>query len=67
MDVSPVPMEVAAVTSFFFVSSSRRGMSRQYAAVKAPEVITRRSSILVFMMVFKFRDKNSLFRKQSRI
>src|SRR6266436_2314013 len=51
MEVSPVPMDVAAVTSFFFVSSSSRGMSSRYAAVKAPEVMTRMSSVIVFMVV----------------
>src|SRR5678815_1000942 len=55
MEVSPVPMEVAAVTSFFFVRSSSRGMSSRYAAVKAPEVITRMSSVIVFMVVLIFQ------------
>ena len=53
MEFSPVPMEVAAVTTFFFVRSSSRGMSSRYAAVKAPEVMTRMSSI-VFMVVIYF-------------
>jgi hypothetical protein len=44
-------MDVAAVTSFFFVRSSSRGMSSRYAAVKAPEVMTRRSSVIVFIVV----------------
>src|SRR5688572_2513260 len=55
MEFSPVPMEVAAVTTFFFVRSSSRGMSSRYAAVKAPEVMTRMSSI-VFMVVIYFEE-----------
>ncbi len=44
-------MDVAAVTTFFLVRSSSRGMSSRYAAVKAPEVMTRSSSV-VFSVVF---------------
>src|SRR5215813_5351487 len=51
IEVSPVPMDVAAVTSFFFVRSSSRGISSRYAAVKAPEVMTRMSFVIVFMVV----------------
>ena len=47
----PVPIDVAAVTSFFFVRSSSWGISSRYAAVKAPEVMTRISSVIVFMVV----------------
>jgi hypothetical protein len=43
MDVLPVPMEVEAVTTFFFVSSSSCGINARCAAVKAPEVITLNS------------------------
>lgn len=43
-------MEVAAVTSFLFVRSSSRGMSSRYAAVKAPEVMTRMSSVIVVLI-----------------
>src|SRR5215470_1319888 len=50
IEVSPVPMDVAAVTSFFFVRSSSRGISSRYAAVKAPEVMTR-MSFDVFMVI----------------
>src|SRR5215471_1724891 len=51
IEVSPVPMDVAAVTSFFFVRSSSRGISSRYAAVKAPEVMTRMSFVIVFMVI----------------
>jgi hypothetical protein len=51
MEFSPVPMDVAAVTSFFLIRNSIRGTSSREAAVNAPEVMTRISSVIVFMKV----------------
>ena len=35
-----------------FVRNASGGMSSRFAAVKAPEVMTRRSSVIVFMVAF---------------
>src|SRR5688572_18435045 len=45
MEVSPEPMGVEAVTTFFFVRRSSCGISARCAAVKAPEVITANSFV----------------------
>jgi hypothetical protein len=47
MDMSPVPIEVVTVTTFFFVMRSSSCINARYAAVKAPEVITLNSFVAV--------------------
>lgn len=50
-EFSPVPTEVDAVITVFFVRRCSCGINARCAAVNAPEVITLNSLVVVVMMV----------------